>query len=293
MGHLPGAVVGISVGVIVTIQLSVLILAIVVDRNRIRRQAAVAVAAKRAQLHRRHPVDDLFREIGTGLPALAGSLACQLRSPLADMSAEAESLHREAPHLFDEHRVLLENVRAGIRRLQEATEALLEYATADSIPLSLTDVDLTALAAFVVADRCALSIGPVPRVLVSPLPTVRGDAALLRQALDNLVRNAIEHAIPGRPAQVTIAAAQVGPSAWRIEVMDRGVGITTTNRAHPFAAFRRGRDDRRSSSGTGLGLAVVERVVQRHGGSTGADAVPGGGARFWFTLSAGGPVDQW
>lgn len=288
----PGPVVGLSAVIVLIILLFLLVPAIAVDRNRIRREAAVVVAAGKAHRRRQELIDSLFREVGTGLPALVGSVAYRLRSPLAEMSTEAEALHREAAGLFtSDQRVVLDRMRADVRRLQELNEKLLDYATSDCVALHLSDVDLTVLAVLVAADRHALSTGPAPRIAVSDLPKVRGDASLLRQVLDNLVRNAVEHAIPGEPARVTITAVPVGPSAWRIEVADRGAGIPATNRTHLFEAFHRAHAGRPATTTAGLGLAEVRRIVQRHGGCVGADPNPGGGARFWFTLPTTGPAD--
>jgi signal transduction histidine kinase len=280
---LPGAEVGI--GAVSIILLFVLLLVITGDRNRARREIVTVAAASHTHLRRQQSVDELFCKAGPGLSAFVGSVACQLRVPLAEISAEAEALRGEAAALFsDDQRVLLDGVRAGVRRLQELNEKLLDYAVVDGVALHLSDVDLTALAVDVAAERRALSGDKPPRIVVSELPSVRGDVTLLRQVLDNLVKNAVEHATPGQLARVAITAVPESPSAWRIEVTDHGVGVPPENVAHLFAAFYRAHDGRPRSANPGLGLAMVRRIVERHGGNVGFDANPGGGARFWFTL---------
>jgi signal transduction histidine kinase len=283
VGLLPGTHIGVAA--VLIILLVALVLMITGDRNRVRREIAIVTAAGQAHLRRRHQVDIMLREPGPELPTLIGSMACRLREPLAEISTETEALREAAAALFsDEQHILLDGVRTAARRLQELNEKLLEYAAADSVALHPRDVDLTALAADVAAECRALSTGPPPRIIVSDLPTVRGDMTLLRQVLTNLVNNAVEHAMPGQPARVAITAAPKSPSAWRIEVTDHGVGIPAGDPALLFAAFCRADHDRPRWVNPGLGLAVVRRIVQRHGGTIGADANPGGGARFWFTL---------
>jgi signal transduction histidine kinase len=283
VGLLPGAHIGIAAMLIVL--LVTLVMLITGDRNRFKREIVTVAAAGQAHLRRRCRADDMLREAGPELPELIGSMACRLREPLAEISTETEALRGAAAALFtDDQHVLLDGVRSAARRLQELNEKLLEYAAADSVALHLRDVDLTALAADVAAERRALSTGSPPRITVSDLPTVHGDVTLLRQVLTNLVTNAVENTMPGQPARVAITAAPEGSSAWRIDVTDHGVGIPAGNPAQLFAAFYRAHQERPRWANPGLGLAVVRRIVQRHGGGIGADRNPGGGARFWFTL---------
>jgi signal transduction histidine kinase len=285
VGLLPGAGVSWGLAVASIMVPLALILMIAADRDRVRREIVVLLAAREAHLRRQRIVDELLRRAGPDLPALVGSLAVRLRAPLADVSAEIAALQRESSAQFSAHqRSLLSGARTGVRRMQELNERLLDYAVADSVPLRLSDVHLTALAAEAAADRHALSAGQVPRITVSDLPRVRGDVTLLRQVLDDLIKNAVEYAVPGHPARVAITAVAAGPSAYRIEVEDCGIGVPAERRARLFEAFYQAHDGRSPSAGRGLGLAVVQRVVLRHGGTIGVDENPRGGCRFWFTL---------
>jgi signal transduction histidine kinase len=275
---------------VVGIALSVTLLLIVVraitgDRDRARREVLVMGGARQAHLHRRQFADSLLDDAGTDPPTWAGPVASRLRVSLADISAEADALRGEASGLLSaRHHALLDGVRAGVRRLQELNENLTEYAMADSSAWHVGDVGLTALAAEVAADRRALSPGLAPRIMVSELPVVRGDVTLLRQVLDILVKNAVEHATPGHPAQVAITATRDGSVAHLVEVV--GSSTPDESRDHLAAPFHRDRHGRPLPSGSGLGLATASRIIRRHGGSIGAETGAGGGIRFWFTLPA-------
>jgi signal transduction histidine kinase len=109
---------------------------------------------------------------------------------------------------------------------------------------------------------------------------VQVDGDDLRIILQNLVSNAIKFADREDPV-VTVSAARTA-GAWRITVADNGVGIPPEHQERIFAAFERAPN--RRAIGYGLGLAICQRLVERHGGSIGLESEPGEGTRFWFSL---------
>jgi two-component system OmpR family sensor kinase len=120
---------------------------------------------------------------------------------------------------------------------------------------------------------------------------VRGDAARLRQIVDNLLRNASVHTPPGTPVHVAVACR--GPVAV-LTVADEGPGLDAEHAARVFDRFYQG-DEARTGEGTGLGLAIVAALAQAHGGRATLDTTPGQGATFAVELPAvdvpGGDVD--
>jgi signal transduction histidine kinase len=117
---------------------------------------------------------------------------------------------------------------------------------------------------------------------------VLGDRVLVRRVLDNLLANAVKYARPGEPAQVHIGARTDG--RWcRIEVTDRGIGVPAGQHEAIFAELHRAHAGA-GRPGTGLGLAICRRIVQRHGGTIGAEPGRADGARIWFTLPAADAV---
>jgi signal transduction histidine kinase len=104
---------------------------------------------------------------------------------------------------------------------------------------------------------------------------VHGNAEALRQAVRNLVENALQHTPPGTTVEVAVTGAPA------LQVIDRGPGVPAADRERLFERFWRGR---RSGEGAGLGLAIVARIVAAHGGSLAVDDAPGGGARFTIRL---------
>ncbi|HYI48430.1 MAG TPA: PAS domain S-box protein [Allosphingosinicella sp.] len=115
-----------------------------------------------------------------------------------------------------------------------------------------------------------------------PLPTVRADAAQLVQLFQNLVGNALKYQGPGIP-RVHISAVRSGNRMWSFSVKDNGLGIDPQYFDRIFGMFQR-LHKREEFSGTGIGLAICKKIVERHGGTISVESVPGGGATFSFEL---------
>jgi light-regulated signal transduction histidine kinase (bacteriophytochrome) len=121
-------------------------------------------------------------------------------------------------------------------------------------------------------------------VVVGPLQTLPGDRVELGQLLQNLIANALKFRSAERPARVVISA-EPGTTGWLVRVADNGIGVDARHHERIFTMFQRlhTRDD---YPGTGIGLAVCSRIVERHGGRIWVEPTPGGGATFCFTLAA-------
>jgi two-component system OmpR family sensor kinase len=130
--------------------------------------------------------------------------------------------------------------------------------------------------------RVARKVQPLlnGRLLVAPVPPdarLTADPRRLEQALVNLLQNAAVHTPEGTPVELRVAQAR---KAWRFEVRDRGPGLARGQDDEAFERFVHGP----SSSGSGLGLAVVRSIARGHGGEAGVDNHPGKGATFWILI---------
>ncbi len=120
------------------------------------------------------------------------------------------------------------------------------------------------------------------RIQVDPLPTVHADAVQIGSVISNLLANAVKFRRDG-PPHIRIGAERE-PGVWRVVVEDDGIGIPPERAALVFEMFKR-MHAREEYPGTGIGLAICQKIVERHGGSLGVQPrAAGGGSRFSFTL---------
>jgi PAS domain S-box-containing protein len=171
----------------------------------------------------------------------------------------------------------------GVRRMQSLIDDLLAYSrvgrSVHDERVELDDVLEDARAALrgVIADREAT-------IETEALPAVIGDARELRQVMQNLLSNAMKFVASDKTPQVSVSAARRG-DMWEVSVSDNGIGIASQHAERIFKMFQRlhGRD---SYEGTGIGLAICKKIVERHGGTIGVEPVEGGGSVFRFTAPA-------
>jgi light-regulated signal transduction histidine kinase (bacteriophytochrome) len=114
-----------------------------------------------------------------------------------------------------------------------------------------------------------------------PLPKVLADRQQMIQLYQNLIGNAIK--FRGKAPPLVELGAEPGDGEWRLFVRDHGIGIPPGHRDNVFVIFRR-LHSREEYPGSGIGLAICKRIVERHGGQVWVDSTPGGGSTFWFTL---------
>lgn len=209
----------------------------------------------------------------------AADVSHELRSPLTTLVAAVDVMQGRRDELPDRSRVALDLVNAELDRFQQLLDSLLTLArTEDGLePERLNEVSVAVLAAHAL-DRAGVG----PEVLVATDPgTVVGDKALLERALFNLIDNAQRHGNGVTSVRVERLADDVA-----VLVDDGGPGVPMTERERIFERFATNRAARGSSSGTGLGLALVAQTVTLHGGTVWCTEGPDGGARFVARLPA-------
>jgi PAS domain S-box-containing protein len=124
-----------------------------------------------------------------------------------------------------------------------------------------------------------------------PLPPVQADPIQMNQLFQNLIGNGLKFHKEGIPPEITIRAHGVENKMIRIEVEDNGIGIDEQYHEQLFVMFKR-LHSRAQYEGTGIGLAVCKKIVERHGGNIGVKSTPGKGSTFWFTLPRGSYIKE-
>lgn len=223
------------------------------------------------------------------------NISHEFRTPLSTLNASIELLMDQADELSPaETRELLKPTHLSLVSLQSLIDNLLESSSieAGSFVLRLQKVSMND----VVEDALAI-IRPLvdrrrQRIAVTEPPhlePIMADRARLTQALVNLLTNASKYSPTGQPIELRLEQAG---SSLRIAVADRGPGITPEDRVNLFRRFMRLNTDGNEQYGIGLGLYLVKRITEAHGGRVGVDDRPDGGAIFWMELPAPGDEVQ-
>jgi PAS domain S-box-containing protein len=213
------------------------------------------------------------------LEAFSYSVAHDLRAPLRSIDGFAQALLEDnAPQLDDVGKNYLDRIRVNAQRMGRLIDDLLALARLSRAELKREPVDLGRLARD--AARALAQAEPDRDVVVTIAEDLRarGDARMLGIAITNLISNAWKFTRTRSRAHL-----EVGRRDDAYFVRDDGVGFDMAHATHLFAPFKR-LHAAREFEGTGVGLATVARVIQRHGGRIWAEATPDAGATFWFTL---------
>ena len=216
------------------------------------------------------------------LETFSYSVSHDLRAPLRAVDGFSQALETDhAASLDAEARRYLGRIRANIRRMGTLIDDLLRFSRLSRKGLETSEVDMGSLVHNVVEDL-SRSRPHQAAITVGELRSADGDIDLLRQVWTNLIENAIKYSGKRPDARVEISCRQE-ESDTRYTVRDNGVGFDMAYADKLFGVFQRlHRQD--EFDGTGVGLAIVQRVIHRHGGRIWAESAPGEGAAFHFTL---------
>ena len=217
------------------------------------------------------------------MEAFSYSVAHDLRAPVRAIDGFAAKLDRGyALALDDEGRRLLGTVRGSTHRMGRLIDDLLAFSRAARTELKKGPVAMDALVREVVAEVRATSGGRPADFRIVPLPEAWGDAALLREVWHNLVSNALKFSSL-RPDPAVEIGARPGRDGSEYFVRDNGIGFDPAFASKLFGVFER-LHPTGQFEGTGIGLALVKRIVEKHGGRVWAEGAPDHGATFWFAL---------
>ena len=220
------------------------------------------------------------------LESFSYSVSHDLRAPLRVIDGFSLALLEDhGPSLPAEGQDLLARVRQQAQRMAQLIDDLLEFSRLGRKQLDVTSVDLTALVQAVVLELRQANPDRNIEVAVAPLPPAMGDRALLRQVLTNLIGNAFKFTRQHPDAQIEIGSRD--DNGERVYyVKDNGAGFDMRYADKLFGVFQR-LHPAADFEGTGVGLALVQRIILRHGGRVWGEARLNKGATFSFTLGAG------
>ena len=217
------------------------------------------------------------------LEAFSYSVSHDLRAPLRGIIGYSQLILEDyAVRLDTEGQRLLGVIAAEALRMSQLIDDLLTFSGLGRQRVQMTDVDMTALALSAFQSLIATHLPKAPQLNIKTLPPARGDSAMLRQVFVNLLDNAIKFSRVRKDATI-----EIGGSCDQDQnvyyVKDNGVGFDEKYIAKLFGVFQRLHAEE-EFAGTGVGLALVQRIILRHGGKVWAGSKLGKGATFYFAI---------
>ena len=234
------------------------------------------------EIHDQKEREAELRRANRDLEQFAWSASHDLQEPIRNVAVYSEIVAmRYGAAVDEEGRQFLEFIREGGRRLAVLVGDLLAYTRASMAELTRAPVDSTAVLRDSVAGMSGAMRDASAEVTWDTLPKVHMGEAHMLQVFHNLISNAIKYR-SGEPPRVHVSAVETGDH-WRFSVRDNGIGIDPKYKERIFGLFKRLHHDR-SYGGTGIGLAICQRIVERYGGRIWVESEPGRGSVFYFTI---------
>jgi PAS domain S-box-containing protein len=244
--------------------------------NEILRAKTVAEEARRAK-------DEAYAD----LEAFAYSVSHDLRSPLATIRIFAEYILNDYVDKFDARsQEGLRYIVESAREMSKMTEDILTYSRTSASDLELEPVPLEDVVSRAADQlRAGFAGSDLQLDILKPLPSVRAHPTLLAQVVINLLTNAVKFVVPGATPRIKVwTERRLAPQPMvRLWIEDNGIGIAPDDQERIFRLFERGRV-KNKYAGTGIGLAIVRRGIERMGGHVGLESTLGVGSRFWVEL---------
>ncbi|MEB2360635.1 MAG: PAS domain S-box protein [Bryobacteraceae bacterium] len=252
------------------------------------RRGALAIFADITERRRledsiRERTSELMRS-NEDLQQFAFIISHDLQEPLRIVSSYAQLVAKRYPDaLGEEGHEFLRHITEGVSRMRQLIQDLLAYSRASQGGgLQMEETDVEGVVAWALMNLQVSIQESGANVTYEKLPTVYGDRAQLAQLFQNLIGNAIKYRSSAPPRIHIQAESRKGE--WMFSVQDNGIGIAPEYRERVFGIFKRLHG--REYPGTGIGLAICKRIVERHGGRIWVESEDGAGSKFYFTIAA-------
>ncbi len=225
----------------------------------------------------------LLEAVNKELEAFSYSVSHDLRAPLRAISGFAEAVMEDyAPRLDKEGERYLRLIQQNVHKMGKLIDDLLNFSRLGRQQMTVTEIDMQALARTVFGELAAQASGRKIEFTTQPVPSVYADPAMIRQVLTNLFENAIKFTRTREKSFIEFGYLPQGA----YYVRDNGVGFDTQYCGKLFGVFQR-LHTVTEYEGTGVGLALVHRIITRHGGKVWAEGRVDEGAVFYFSLGEG------
>ena len=258
----------------------------------LRRQVAARLAELRSELQERTKLEEDLRAAleevrrsNDDLQQYAYVASHDLQEPLRMVTSYLQLLERNYGHVFDDDaKEYIDFAVDGSIRMSQLIKDLLAYSRVTTKGQPLVPLEARSLAESAAGNLRTGIEESGAIITVGELPAILGDETQLTSLFQNLIGNAVKYRAPDRVPEVSVTAEREG-ALWRFEVRDNGIGIKPDDLERVFVIFQR-LHQRHEYEGTGIGLAVCKKIIERHGGHIWVESTPGDGSAFFFTLPA-------
>ncbi|HEX9958574.1 MAG TPA: ATP-binding protein, partial [Fibrella sp.] len=262
------------------------------------RQGADRIVVTFSDVTAAQRIQQQLRESNQSLEEFAGVASHDLQEPLRKVQSFGNLLAQEyGQQLGESGQDLIRRMQKATDRMSTLIRDLLAYSRLTNQPKSADSLNLNVLVSEVLTDLETYIADKNATVDVSALPTLPGNALTIRQLMQNLIGNALKFSRPGLPPHIRISAVKVlanqlpaplpAPQAnayWAIQIADNGIGFDDRYKDRIFGAFQRLHSRNSPYAGTGIGLAIVKKVVEQHNGAISARGKVGEGSTFTLYL---------
>ncbi len=216
------------------------------------------------------------------LDAFNHSVSHDLKTPLRSINMFSKLLERRYKDKLDENALeYLAFISNGAKKMDKLINDLLTYSKIRHQELEYKDIDIKELVEIIFEEQ-TLHLAIKPILSISNLPNIKGDRVLLAQALNNLISNAIKYSSQNEVSKLIINATQDKENV-TYSIQDNGIGFEMKFAKQLFEPFHRLHTDR-EFKGTGIGLSIVNRIINKHNGKVWAVSEPNEGSTFYFML---------
>lgn len=225
-----------------------------------------------------------LRAINKEIEAYSYTVSHDLRAPLRAISEFAKILHEEYGSQLDEEGIrLLSIIKRNVNKMEQLIQDLLNFSLAMRSPGDKSNVDMNALVEQVVGELLVAESGRKIEIQIETLPTVYGNSSMLKQVWTNLISNALKFTSHNPQTSIQIGFQDGENQEIQLYVRDNGVGFDMKYAPRLFGVFKRLHREV-DFPGSGVGLAIVKRIIDRHAGKVWVESQPGVGTTFYFSL---------
>jgi len=236
-----------------------------------------------AALLRLARAESALRQKNQDLELVAHAMSHDLREPLRMVSSYLDLLDRPGSVLDAKQRLYLDHARSSAQRMHRMVRDLVSLTMIDAPTMIHDDIDLRGVARDALSNLEVMVQQCQPTIDIGDLPRARGDRGLISQVFQNLLSNAMKYRSEA-PIVIAINGRRV-ESTVTVSITDNGLGVPLTALPQLFTVFKRLHADS-DIPGSGIGLALCKKIVEKHQGAIGCTPAESGGSTFWFSLPA-------